>query len=117
MNIVTVNTIIYCRQWDSTVAFYRELLALPVTAELEWFVEFELNAGARLSVADESRTSIRSSSGKGLTLTFRVEDLPAVRERLVAAGLQPTPIHEHAWGAQVMYLHDPEGTRLEYWME
>lgn len=117
MNILTVNTIIYCRQWHSTVTFYRELLALPVTAELEWFVEFALNDGARLSVADERRTSMRSSSGQGLTITFRVEDLESARQRLIAAGLQPTPIEQHTWGAQVMYLHDPEGTRLEYWAE
>lgn len=37
------------------------------------------------------------------------------RSRLCRNGLAPTPIKTHPWGANVMYLNDPEGNRLEFW--
>lgn len=115
IDIKTTNTILYCRNWQETVAFYKDQLKLPVTAAFDWFVEFGLNAGARLSVADESRASINSSGGQGVTVTFQVADIEQTRQYLQESGLQPTPIKDHAWGARVMYLHDPEGHRLEFW--
>lgn len=115
MDIISANTIIYCRHWRTTVAFYRDKLKLPVTSELDWFVEFGLNEGARLSIADQSRATINSSGGQGLTITLQVADLPATRQQLMDNGLLPTEIRPHAWGATVMYLVDPEGNRLEYW--
>ena len=115
MKILSANTIIYCRHWQSTVHFYRDRLGLPVSAELDWFIEFSLNDGARLSIANEMRATIKSSKGQGLTITLEVEDIDAVRAELVERGLLPTQIRTHAWGAKVMYLVDPEGNRLEYW--
>jgi hypothetical protein len=38
-----------------------------------------------------------------------------VRSDLEAVGLAPGPVKKHKWGDQVFYLHDPEGTRLEFW--
>jgi len=55
MEIRTANTIVYCTRFTKTVDFYKSRLRLPVTAELDWFVEFELNEGSRLSIADEGR--------------------------------------------------------------
>lgn len=115
IEIKTTNTILYCRNWRETVDFYKDQLKLPVTAALDWFVEFELNAGSRLSVADESRASIKSSGGQGVTVTFQVADIEQTQQYLHESGLQPTPIKDHAWGARVMYLYDPEGNRLEFW--
>jgi catechol 2,3-dioxygenase-like lactoylglutathione lyase family enzyme len=112
---LTANTILYCRAWQATVAFYRDRLGLPITFESDWFVEFALAPGARLSIADERRATIKSSGGAGITLTFQVEDARAVREALVTAGLEPGPLKEHGWGAWVFYLRDPEGHRLEVW--
>jgi catechol 2,3-dioxygenase-like lactoylglutathione lyase family enzyme len=111
----TANTILYCREWEATVAFYRDRLGLPVTYAGEWFVEFALTATARLSVADERRASVKSAGGAGITLTFQVADAAAVRTAFESAGLTPGPLKRHAWGATVFYLHDPEGHRLEVW--
>lgn len=111
----TANTILYCKAWEETVAFYRDRLGLPVTFTSSWFVEFEVTPGARLSIADERRASVKSSGGAGITLTFEVEDARAVWETFRQAGLEPGPLKRHAWGAWVFYLRDPEGTRLEVW--
>jgi catechol 2,3-dioxygenase-like lactoylglutathione lyase family enzyme len=41
-----VNTILYCRHWRETVAFYRERLGLKSAFQCDWFVEFRLTPTA-----------------------------------------------------------------------
>jgi predicted enzyme related to lactoylglutathione lyase len=109
------NTILYCKKWQETIAFYRDGLKLLVISSNEWFVEFKLNEMSRLSVADETRTSIKSGDGKGITISLQVSDIEQTRTELMDAGITPTPIKE-VWGSKAMYIHDPEGNRLEFWM-
>lgn len=114
MHIESANIILYCKKFEETVAFYQSGLMLPITTCNEWFVEFRLTRTSRLSVADESCTSIKSSSGKGITIGMQVADLTTTRTHLVEAGLSPTGVKE-IWGAKVIYVFDPEGNRLEFW--
>lgn len=114
MKINAVNTILYCRKWDETAAFYRDGLKLLVTSSTDWFVEFKLNESARLSVANETRASIKSGEGKGITISLQVTEIEETRAELIESGLNPGPIKE-IWGSKAFYLHDPEGNRLEFW--
>lgn len=114
MEIKRTNTILYCEAWAATVAFYRDQLGLPITHANTWFVEFHLGAQCFLSVADQARATIASSQGAGITLSWQVDDLGAEQQRLAAAGIPTSPI-KRRWGAQVLYLHDPEGNRIELW--
>jgi catechol 2,3-dioxygenase-like lactoylglutathione lyase family enzyme len=111
----TANTILYCRKWETTVRFYRDGLGLAVLFANDWFVEFALTAGARLSIADESRSSVKSCEKKGITLALEVEDIGAARAYAHQNGLHPTIIERHPWNARVFYLFDPEGHRIEFW--
>ena len=113
--IKRVNTILYCRRWAETVAFYRDALGFEISYQCEWMVEFYLFPNAFLSVADQSRTTISSSHGKGITLSFQINDLAAVHRDLNDLGLSPTSIRSQVMGADVFYLFDPEGTRIEFW--
>jgi catechol-2,3-dioxygenase len=113
--IVCANTILYCEKWPETVAFYQTGLQLPVTVSKDWFVEFRLTDTARLSIVDASRTTRDTTRGQGHLITFQVKDMTETRSRLRQAGLNPTPVTPHAWGAEVMYLTDPEGNCLEFW--
>ena len=114
MKIKSTNTILYCKKWEETVEFYRSGLKLPVLASREWFVEFKLNELSRISVANEARTSIDSSGGKGITVSLQVADIDQTQTELIEAGVSVTPIKE-VWGAKAIYIHDPEGNRLEFW--
>lgn len=114
MKIKATNTILYCRNWEQTVEFYRTGLKLRVLSSMEWFVEFKLNESSRVSVADEARTSVKSGEGKGLTLSLQVDDIEQTRAELMEAGITPTPVKE-VWGSKVIYIRDPEGNRLEFW--
>lgn len=114
MKIKAANTILYCRKWEETVAFYKDKLKLLVISSTDWFVEFKLNESARLSIANETRATIKSGNGKGVTLSLQVADVEETRAECVEAGLNPTPIKE-VWGSKAIYIHDPEGNRLEFW--
>jgi len=109
------NTILYCKKWRRTVVFYKDDLKLPISFENEWFVEFKVNDRACLSVADESKATINSSKGAGITLAFQTDNIHKAWQLLLNKGLAPCSIKEHAWGAEVFYLFDPEGHRIEIW--
>lgn len=115
MKFKTANTILYCRNWGKTVELYRDHLKLPVTFETDWFVEFRINQAARLSIADETRASIKSSHGAGVTLSLEVENVDKAWETTKRSKLKPTAVNKHSWGARVFYLFDPEGHRIEIW--
>jgi catechol-2,3-dioxygenase len=114
VKIKSTNTILYCKKWDETVEFYRTGLKLLVLSSTEWFVEFKLNEMSRLSVANEARTSIDSSGGKGITVSLQVADIEQTQAELIEAGINSPPIKE-VWGSKAIYIHDPEGNRLEFW--
>ena len=109
------NTILYCDKWSETVAFYAKQLGLPVTYQSSWFVEFALSETTRVSVADASRTTVKSAAGKGITLSLQMDNLESVWKNLRNAGVTPTAIKDHPMQARVFYFFDPEGYRIEIW--
>ena len=114
MNIGAVNMILYCRNWHETVGFYRGGIQLPVLSANEWFVEFRLNDTARLSVANEARTTIKSGGGQGLTISLQITDIEQVQNTLTNTGISLQPLKE-VWGTKAFYVRDPEGNRIEFW--
>jgi len=114
LKIKSTNTILYCKKWQETVAFYRDGIKLLALLSNDWFMEFKLNEMSRLSVADETRASVKSGGGKGVTISLQVADLEQALADLKEAGIQSTPIKE-VWGSRTIYVHDPEGNRLEFW--
>ena len=115
INIKSTNTILYCKHWEEVVAFYRDKLLLPVTTSMDWFVEFKLSETSRISVANEARTSIDSSAGRGITITLEVDNIKTTHSFLVGSGLSPSLKEDRAWGADIIHIHDPEGNRIEFW--
>ena len=112
--IKRINTILYCRNWDDTVKFYRDVLKLMVNHEAEWLVEFQLIDNTFLSIANAASTSIKSSNGDGITLSFQVETVDAAHRQLHEIGIETGPI-KPIWGARAFYIFDPEGHRIELW--
>ena len=114
MKILSTNIILYCKEWKDTVSFYQHLIDLPIITRNEWFVEFELTSISRLSVADESRTTVKSCEGQGITIGLQIVDILDIHTRYEKAGLRPTKIKE-IWGSKAFYVFDPEGNRIEFW--
>jgi catechol 2,3-dioxygenase-like lactoylglutathione lyase family enzyme len=114
-DVKRANTILYARRWKETVAFYRDHLGLEIAFQSDWFVEFRLTPTAFLSVADQSRATIASADGKGITLSFQIDDLQTAHGEFIMGGLAPTEIRSNVMRADVFYLFDPEGNRIEFW--
>ena len=76
MLILAANTILYCRHWEQTQHFYRDVLQLDISFQKDdWFIEFNVNGAAHLSIADAARCTISAGDGVGITLSFFVQDL------------------------------------------
>jgi len=106
------NTILYCRHWLSTVVFYRDVLKLTVSHETDWMVEFQLSDKSYLSIADTKKATIEDVDGRGVTLSFQVQDLEGIRLQLQSVGIETSDIRR-VWDARAFYIHDPEGHRIE----
>jgi catechol 2,3-dioxygenase-like lactoylglutathione lyase family enzyme len=113
--ITRSNTIVYTRRWQATVPFYEQTLGLVVSFRNDWFVEFELAPGSYLSLADARRRAApRPRAAEGLTLSWQVADLSAVRRYLQKRGVVLGPVQKR-WGARTTDIHDPAGHRIELW--
>ena len=108
------NTILYCENFNRTMAFYRDILNLAIHYETDWFVEFKLRDQTYLSVADASRATVGSAKGGGTTLSFQVEDVDRAHALLCDLGLKTSGI-KRVWESRAFYIYDPEGHRIELW--
>jgi len=113
-NLRRTNTILYCRSWETTVRFYRDVLRLSINHQTEWLVEFHLADESYLSIANAANTSIQSADGEGITLSWQVDDLAETHRRLNELGVKTSEI-KPIWGARAFYFSDPEGHRIELW--
>ena len=96
------NTILYCRNWEVTVKFYRDLLNFVINHESEWFVEFQVADNTYLGIANEANASI--------------EDVEKTHRHLNQLGIKTGRI-KLVWGSRAFYLFDPEGHRIEIWAQ
>ena len=114
LEVERTNTVLYVDRWTDAVVFYREVLGLAVAFENDWFVEFVVHEGAYVSVADASRSSVRAGDGAGLTLSWQVADVDALRTSLHDAGADVGELGTR-FGARVLDVFDPAGNRIEFW--
>jgi catechol 2,3-dioxygenase-like lactoylglutathione lyase family enzyme len=116
ISVDRANTVLYCDQWEATASFYRNVLALDVEHESDWFVEFRLTDTAFVSIADARRATIDAVGGQGITLTLHTTALIETKALLDRSGITTTSI-KRRWGADVFYCRDPEGHRIEFWAQ
>ncbi len=108
------NTILYCRNWNEMIVFYRDVLQLSISYQNDWFIEFQIDENTYLSVADEQRASIKSASGNGITLSWQVPGIREAHDKLRSCEIAVSELKQK-WGALVCYFKDPEGNRIELW--
>ncbi|MEU0789916.1 VOC family protein [Amycolatopsis sp. NPDC005961] len=103
----------------ATTRFYREVIGLPVTVELDWFAS--VNAGApgyEISFVRRGHESVpegyRARPVSGLAFGLVVEDARAEAKRLEEAGVElVTPVVDEAFGQRHFYVADPNGVLLD----
>jgi predicted enzyme related to lactoylglutathione lyase len=113
---ISSNTILYCKNWKECVSFYRNVMKFDINLQKDWFIEFHIINNYFISVADENRSSIKSGSGKGITLSFKVSSLYNTFKKFNGEGIN-CEIKTHPWGGKYFFINDPEGNRIGIWSD
>ena len=115
-------------QLDATIAFYRDVLGMKVSAppgakpdtRAAWVLDEAGNAVVHIGDAcavyptDEHAPFVPSKGGGSVHhIAFSCQDCPAVRERLSHFGIRATENHIPQIGLQQLFIHDPNGIFLE----
>lgn len=103
------HVIVYVRDMKKAIAWYRDLLGLPLRFAEEWWAEFDTE-GATLALHPRAK----DESGGGRTgVSFSVLNVGATIDILRARGVKVTREPEKVGeGIRVAEIEDPEGNRL-----
>ena len=100
---------LYVRDMPRSVAFYREVLGLPVVGDDHW-AEAELPGGVRFAL-HAMHEGVASPSSGTIHVDFEVEDVDAAADAIRAAGIEVRETMRDEWGAAVEIV-DPDGYRI-----
>jgi glyoxylase I family protein len=100
---------LYVRDMPRSVAFYREVLGLPIAGDDHW-AEAELPGGVRFALHAMHEGVAPPSSGT-IHVDFEVEDVDAAADAIRAAGIEVRETMRDEWGAAVEIV-DPDGYRI-----
>ena len=103
-----VEVIVYVRDMERAIAFYRDTLGLELEFESPNWSSFRTGACTFALHATERREPGLGEPDP----TFSVTDPDAERERLAGAGVDVSEIREPAPGVRVFDAWDPEGNRF-----
>ena len=94
--------------------FYAELLQLDTVFEADWFVQLTGQMGFVACDHDSVPERFRGAAAAGLLVTVEVDDVDAVHDRLVAAGLPVLrSLRDEAFGQRHFITADPNGVLLD----
>jgi predicted enzyme related to lactoylglutathione lyase len=113
-------TILYVEDLARAARFYDAAFAWEKSVDVPVYVEYRLNAGARLGLMPQGNTrhflgdalgAMRPTDGcPRAEVYLRVDDLDGVTARLEALGARCTsPRSRRDWGDDVAYYLDPDG--------
>lgn len=110
--------ILYVRDLDESIGFYRDLLGLPLKLRDVEYAEFATE-GTRLGLYPRSRLPQLigmegRDPGPGGEILFLVDDVDAWAGRLREAGVRVlTGPVDRPWGHRTVHLQDPDGHVVE----
>jgi catechol 2,3-dioxygenase-like lactoylglutathione lyase family enzyme len=103
-----VEVVLYVRDMERAVRFYRDTVGLQPDVESPHWTTFRTGpCTLALHAAERRNVGVGEPDP-----TFVVADAAAERTRLAAAGVEVTEIREPAAGVRVFDLQDPDGNRL-----
>lgn len=107
---------VFSHQWEAAVAFYRDVIGLPLTfsSEASGWAEFDVG-GASLAVerCDRGDPEAAGLVGRFVGVSLQVSDIEQVYQTLVARGVPFTGAPERQpWGGSLAHFRDPDGNVL-----
>jgi catechol 2,3-dioxygenase-like lactoylglutathione lyase family enzyme len=104
--------------YDRTVAFYRDGLGLPVVFSWDRGDDRGTFFQAASGIVEVVSQSLGLRGPKNLGMAIQVEDVDAVYERCVAAGLRiEHPLGPRPWGTREFVLLDPDDNAVTFFQE
>ena len=103
-----VEVVLYVRDMDTSIRFYRDTLGLVVGYQSAGWTTFRTGACVLALHAVERREVGTAEPDP----TFLVGDATVERERLIRAGIEVSGIREPVAGTQVFDARDPDGNRF-----
>jgi catechol 2,3-dioxygenase-like lactoylglutathione lyase family enzyme len=103
-----VEVVLYVRDMDTSVRFYRDTLGLSVRYQSAGWTTFRTGACV-LALHAVERREIGTGEPDP---TFLVGDVSVERERLISAGVAVSDIREPVAGTRVFDARDPDGNRF-----
>ncbi len=105
--------IIMVSDMAGSVAFYRDVLGLPLRFETSHWTEFATEgATLALHIADGGPSAARDSGAGQCRPGFSVPDLQAYHAHLLAQGVECVRAPEEVFGAWIAQYRDPDGMLL-----
>ena len=111
--------ILYVRDLEASIAFYRDIVGLPFKFRQSTYAEFATE-GTKFALFEES--AVPDLIGRPVTeggpsgeVAFVVNDVDAEARRLSAAGVEIlSPPVDRPWGHRTLYVLDPDGHVVEF---
>jgi lactoylglutathione lyase len=110
--------ILYVRDLERSIAFYRDVIGLPFKFSQSGYAEFATE-GTKFALYERAQLPklIGRQAGVGeatMEVAFLVEDVDGEADRLLAAGVTVLsgPI-DRPWGQRTFHLLDPDGHVVE----
>ncbi|PXW70234.1 catechol 2,3-dioxygenase-like lactoylglutathione lyase family enzyme [Loktanella sp. PT4BL] len=108
-------TFLYYRDLPSAMAFYEDILGLPLAIDQGWCKIYRICAGAHVGLVDESRGMNKWQAVKPVQLCIRVRDVDAwyaYAQEEDLANLSDLFVND-ALGIRAFVFNDPEGYQIE----
>jgi predicted enzyme related to lactoylglutathione lyase len=102
--------IVYVQEMPRSVAFYRDVLGLPLEMESPGWSQFDLGHGIALGLhraLNEGR-----EPAPGWVPSFTVDDVRSAKERVVSSGATLTQDFHDIPGGVVIEFTDPDGNPI-----
>lgn len=119
MKVSSYYPVIMTGDVNGTAAFYRRHFGFVALFESDWYVHLQLegDASVNLAVLDGDHETIPAPGrgrAAGLLLNFEVDDVDAVHQRLVAAGLPVLrSLRDEDFGQRHFITADPNGVLID----
>jgi catechol 2,3-dioxygenase-like lactoylglutathione lyase family enzyme len=111
------HVLIYVRDVNRAVRFYRDRLGFPIIEEEEGYARLRSPRGNSTLGLHHLTGRMRPSQHQGITLYFEVKNLDQLCRQLSSEGVRFEQMPEDMpWGWRHAYLRDPDGHKLSlYW--